>query len=945
MDQTGRRDDAARVPGGRGGRREHADDIYALVAGVLDEVVEGPRAEARDLAHALVGLCQDPASEQAPRGDAPAQREPEGLDEARRRIGERSTDELLELIRYLAVRFHLLNNAEKANIARINHERERDATFERPRAESIAEGLLTVRNAGLSGGQTADLLSRLDIRPTLTAHPTETRRRSIQLKLREVTELLRVRQDAEATPAEKRRVESRLRQLANLLIVTDEVRVRRPGVLDEVRNGLHFLTSTIWDAIPLLARDVVDALRGVHADDAPAISVADLPAPLKYRSWMGGDRDGNPFVTSEVTRQTLDLLARSVREKVDRDLDDLRRELSVSDRRCAIPRSVRDSIERNAEFEPHDAGVAANARHEPFRLRLMQMRTRLADDPSYAAEDLLADLEEIRAALGAIGLSAAADEGPLADLIVRLRVFGLHLASLDIRQHSGVHERVVADLIRVGGVHDDYASLDEPARLDILRRELESPRPLLPPGGVVSDEAGEALEVLRVVGEAQAREPDAVRAYVVSMTHSVSDLLEVLLMMKETGLFRLEAGAAVSGLDVVPLLETIDDLERGPDLMESLFAEPVYRKQMKARGAIESPDASPFQEIMLGYSDSNKDGGFLMANVALRDAQEKISETCSRHGVDFRLFHGRGGTVGRGGGRANRAILSMPPRAHNGRIRFTEQGEVISFRYGVPAIARRHLEQILSAMIVSARRGGVVGETQESGMTEEAVSLMRRLAGRTMRAYRDLIRDPDFWPWFTAVSPVEHIGGLPIASRPVARTSGEIAFDDLRAIPWVFSWIQMRYLAPSWYGLGVALGELSDQEMRVCRTAYTEWTFFQTVIDNAQREMARARLKTSRFYALEHENGQKMHDRLERDFEAAKKAILSITGQSRLLESEPVIARAIDARNPWTDLLNLTQVELLRRGRREPEPASSDRLQQAIFASINAIAAAMQSTG
>lgn len=907
-----------------------SQDAYSLVTGALDEVVEGPRAQARDLAASLVELC---------RGGG------EGLAEARRRIGARGSDELLEMIRYLTARFHLLNNAEKANIARINHQRECMETFERPRAESIAEGLVTVARSGLDAEQTAQLLARLDIQPTLTAHPTEARRRSMQLKLREVSELLRAGEDRNATPSERRRMESRLRQVVTMLLLTDDVRARRLGVFDEVRNGLHFLTSVIWDAIPTLARDVVEGLRGVHGPDAPTPTIADLPALLRYRTWIGGDRDGNPRVTSEVTEKTLEMLGRAAREKVGRALEDLRQELSVSDRRCRVPDALIEAIERDAAFDSADVELLAHATHEPFRRRVLQMQARVSRDPSYSAAALLADLQEARECLRAVGLHAAADEGPLAELILRVRVFGLHMATLDLRQHSGVHERVVAELLRAGGVHEDYGALGEEARLHILRRELAGPRPLLPPGAVVSDEAGESLRLLRIVAESRAREPDAVRGYVVSMTNAVSDLLEVLLMMKETGLFRVEGGRAVSGLDVIPLLETIGDLQRGPALLKALFAEPVYQLQLRARGEAEAAEGGRFQEIMLGYSDSNKDGGFLMANVALREAQERICETCRGAGVEFRLFHGRGGTVGRGGGRANRAILSMPPPAHNGRIRFTEQGEVISFRYGVPEIARRHLEQIVSAMIVSAHQGGVVGAASVGEAPMASAPLMHRLAERSMKAYRALIEDPEFWPWFMAVSPVRHIGGLPIASRPVARTGGELTFDTLRAIPWVFSWTQMRYLAPSWYGIGAAFGGMDKAELEQCRTAYRDWPFFQTVISNVQREMARSRLEIARFYAVEGPGGERMHGLLERDFQAARRAIESITGEAALLAAEPVIARAIEARNPWTDLLNLSQVELLRRARDASDPDEAELLRPAIFASINALAAAMQSTG
>ncbi len=917
----------------------HTPDPYELVTGALDEVASGPHAAARDLAGSLAALCAGAS------GPGASDRDPA---EARRLIGARTTSDLLAMIRYLTVRFHLLNNAEKATITRINRERELAETFERPRAESIAEGLLTIARAGLTADQSLSLLNKLDIQPTLTAHPTESRRRSLQLMLREVSELIGTSQSDRASPVQRRAAESRLRQVATMLLLTDEVRARRLSVLDEVRNGLHFLTGSIWDSVPLLARDLVDGLRGIHGDAASHITIAHLPPLLRYRTWIGGDRDGNPRVTSDATREALAMLASSARAKFAFELERLRQELSVSDRRCHVPKSLWESIARDAAFDAPDADIRSHASHEPFRLRILQIMARVRRDPSYAAGLLISDLEEIVECLHAVGLGTCADEGPLATLIYRVRVFGLHMASLDIRQHSAVHERAVAELLRVSAVSDSYESLDESARMAVLRSELASPRPLLPPGATLSPETAELMAVLRVVAEAKATEPDSVQAYVVSMTHAPSDLLEVLLLMKEVGLYRSGTSPdapATSGLDVVPLLETIDDLKRGPELLETLFAEPAFMAHLRARGRKETCDATPFIEIMLGYSDSNKDGGFLMANVALREAQESIGNACAGQGVAFRLFHGRGGTVGRGGGRANRAILSMPLPAHNGRIRFTEQGEVISFRYGVPAIAKRHLEQIVSAMIVSAQQGGVVGKGAEPSRPDGASGLIDKMAERSMLAYRALIEDPRFWPWFMAASPVQHIGGLPIASRPVARTGGDLTFDSLRAIPWVFSWIQMRYLAPSWYGLGAAFDAMSPSELAWCRTAYQEWPFFQTVIDNAQREMARARLETSRFYAKEHEHGEALHDLLERDFNAARAAILSITGQSYLLESEPVIARAIDARNPWTDVLNLAQVELLRRARDESSTEDPEQLQQAIYASINAIAAAMQSTG
>ncbi|MCW5767928.1 MAG: phosphoenolpyruvate carboxylase [Phycisphaeraceae bacterium] len=500
--------------------------VYALVTGTLDAVATGPHAAARDLARSLATLCESHGTP-GTKGDP--------LAEAGRLIAERSTDEILAVIRYLTVRFHLLNNAEKATIVRINRQRECAETFDRPRSESIAEGILAVARAGLSSSQTAGLLRRLDIQPTLTAHPTESRRRSLQLMLREVSELIDRRDRSDATPSRVRRADSRLRQLSTMLLLTDEVRARRLSVIDEVRNGLHFLTGTIWDSLPRLARDIADAIEGVHGSPSP-LSIADIPPVLRYRTWIGGDRDGNPRVTSQVTRTTIAMLGQAARAKVAEALERLRQELSVSDRLAPCPSDLLDEIERDRAFDTQDHDAIAHAQHEPFRLRIMQLRARLAHDPAYTSSLLLADLEQIARALRVVGLGDCADAGPLADLIFRVRTFGLHMATLDIRQHSRVHESAVAELLRLSSVHPDYASLPEPERMLILRRELANPRPLLPPGAPLSPETREAIDVLRVVAEAHAHEPQSVQAYIVSMTHAPTILLAVLLLMKEVAL-------------------------------------------------------------------------------------------------------------------------------------------------------------------------------------------------------------------------------------------------------------------------------------------------------------------------------------------------------------------------------------------------------------------------
>ena len=465
----------------------------------------------------------------------------------------------------------------------------------------------------------------------------------------------------------------------------------------------------------------------------------------------------------------------------------------------------------------------------------------------------------------------------------------------------------------------------------------------MPRDAELPDMAQQVVESFEVIREILEREPSAMGSYVISMTHTVSDVLEAMLLAKVVGLWRIQDGKLYCPLDIVPLFETIEDLADSDALMRALFSNPVYNKHLESRGR--------FQEIMLGYSDSNKDGGYWMANWALHKAQKDLGVVCRDHRVTLRLFHGRGGTVGRGGGRANQAILSMPPVVHNGRIRFTEQGEVISFRYALPDIARRHLEQIVSAMIVSTASGSRLNGKSDYGTAPENVEVLDRIAGNSMKAYRALIEDSALWPWYTQVTPIEQISRLPIASRPVSRGAAhEAPFESLRAIPWVFAWTQTRYTLPGWFGTGHGLASLVEEDPEMVsrlQTLFREWTFFRAVVNSAQREMARSRFDISQHYR-ELENSSKgahIHERIAEDFHRARDMILRITGQSELLDSNPVIQKSIFLRNPYTDVLNLLQVELIKRYRAAEQEETQDALRQALFLSINGIAAAMQSTG
>lgn len=857
-------------------------------------------------------------------------------DQAAERIRSMDLGEIFDVVRLGAARFHLLNQAEQLNIVRVNRQRERDSEHGPARPESIDEAMERLAASGVDADRAAALLGRIDIQPTLTAHPTEARRRTVLEKQADIAECVVRLRDETLTARERAETTDRLDRVIAMLLSTDEVRVQRLGVADEVRNGIYFLRTTIWETVPRLFRDIVHAADRTFGADQAAIVANDLPPLLRYRTWIAGDRDGNPNVTADTTAWAMREMQAAARTLWDRELESLRRALSVSGRRADLGTEIQDAIEAEEGFNADDPRFAQR-QHEPCRVLLSLMRDRLRTESDYTTADLINHLGVLRRALTHAGLGASAEHGRLQDAIVRARVFGLHLASMDIRQHSEVHEKAISDLLRIGGVEPSYETLDEEARLRVLRAELSNPRPLRPRNAPLSDTTTELLATLNVVRNAVEREPDSVRCWIISMTHHVSDMLGLLLLMKEAGLHRPAIGdePTRSLLGVVPLFETVDDLERAPGLMDEMLRDPVYQRHLKATDS----GAGPEQEIMLGYSDSNKDGGFLMANAALHKAQRAISTVFSEHGVGLRFFHGRGGTIGRGGGRAGRAILAAPPSSRTGRLRFTEQGEVITFRYAMPDMARRHLEQIVHAALLAE------GKHDASDPDAGFEDLMMRLAEHAKGEYRGLIDDGDFWAWFTGASPIEHIGGLPIASRPVSRASGSaLTFDRLRAIPWVFSWIQMRALVPGWFGVGSAISGAGDADRRVFADAAKSVPFVMSVMDNAAQELARARMPILRRYALPSPNGQAMFDRIRAEYDASCAAVMEATGRATLMDHSPVVGASIDDRNPWTDVLNLAQIELLSRWRDAGEDERA-ALRPVLQSSINAVAAAMQSTG
>jgi phosphoenolpyruvate carboxylase len=693
-----------------------------------------------------------------------------------------------------------------------------------------------------------------------------------------------------------------------------------------------------------LAPQVVRSLERAVAAHYPGLQVR--PSFLRFGSWVGGDRDGNPFVECAVTEETLrahhELALRLLRRAIER----LHGHLSMSERRGALP-ALCESIAADAALFPDEARRAEERYgHQPYRQKLLYVYRKLGAmlDASARpwradhrvrpgtyrdASELLLDLRLLQESLRAHRGERLAD-GRLGTLVRQVEIFGFHLASLDLRQHSARHASALDELMARYGLQAGFAGASEQERARVLTAEILAGRPFAPHRLDFSPETNETLELFRLARRAHERIGRAsVESYVVSMTRGPSDLLSVLLMAQDAGI----AGA----LEVVPLFETVADLHQAPATMEQLFENPAYARQLKARGGA--------QMIMVGYSDSNKDGGYLTANWELHLAQRSLAAVCRRHGVGLTLFHGRGGTVGRGGGPTNRAVLAQPPESVGGRLRLTEQGESVTNRYANPALARRHLEQLVHAVLVASGRRPT-GTPSRGGAWEKALDALSPLAER---AYRGLVHEtPSLVRYLHATTPLEEIGRLNIGSRPARRGDGGLS--DLRAIPWVFAWTQSRVTLPGWYGLGSALETWAagqDERWALLATMYRQWAFFKTLVDNAQLALRGADLLIAGVYATLADPADRdaVFPPLAEEFRRTERALCRLTGQRDLLDEAPWLQRSIRVRNPYIDPMNYAQVALLRRLRAQPGEAEAEELRDAIRLSVNGIAAGLRNTG
>jgi phosphoenolpyruvate carboxylase len=834
--------------------------------------------------------------------------------------------------------------SQLSNIAEdLHHVRRRRAyqlAGSSPQEGGMARAFQRAADAGLGPEELQAFFSGALVSPVLTAHPTEVQRKSILDCQRDIAGLLEEHDRLQLTPEEDALNEAELRRAILSLWQTRILRELRLGVQDEIDNGLSFYHTTFLQQLPRLYADIEDLLVARWPESSFRI-----PAFFKLGSWIGGDRDGNPYVTHEVTRYALARQSSVALNYYLAQIVQLRMELSQSIRLVRVTPELETLAARSPKESEH-------RRDEPYRLALSGIYNRLtatrqaldysaSEHGAISKSDLYIDPGELERDLQTIvdsltrNGSARVAAGRLRALRRAVQVFGFHLAPLDLRQHSGVHEQVVAELFQVGAQRENYQALDEAERRRWLLEELMLPRLLRSPYFSYSAETEKELQIFAAAAELQQRySADALPAYIISGSTDVSDILEAALLLKEAGLMHPGSRPRLA-MNIVPLFETIADLRACGCIMDELLSLPLYRKLLEDRGGV--------QEIMVGYSDSNKDGGYLTSNWELYKAEISLVAVFRRHGVQLRLFHGRGGTVGRGGGPSYEAILAQPPGSVAGQIRITEQGEVIGSKYANPEIGRRNLETLVAATLEAT--------LLDCHTRVESVYLdaMDELSEEAYRAYRLLVYDtPGFVNFFRTATPISEIGELHVGSRPSYRKTSD-RIEDLRAIPWVFSWSLARIMLPGWFGFGTAVDAFLERRgepgMRLLREMYRRWSFFRTLLSNMDMVLFKSDVHIASRYAElmgDAELREDVFGRIREEMQRSIEHLLAVTEQTELLESNPLLARSFRNRVPYIDPLNHLQVEALRRYR---SGSTDERIKHAILLTINGIAAGLRNSG
>ncbi len=846
---------------------------------------------------------------------------------------------VIRTVRAFTSYFHLANVAEQ-------HHRIEFKGIAGARREWLEEAFDRIREAKIPPEEISELVDRLEVRPVYTAHPTEAARRSILGKLSRVGKLLNERSNPGLLESEQRRLDRRLSEVVEEILQTDELRHARPQPIDEARNIMFYMEDMFSYAIAEVEEALDDQLETFGISKSPTTR------SLRFGTWVGGDRDGNPNVTHTLTRQILDLQHERALKMFAPAIASLAQTLSQSTRIVEISDELLDSLEKDRVELPAVWDEFWNLdEEEPYRLKCAFIYERLrngiaAADGAAATNDklrytnvepLLADLQLMLDSLEANQSSASAN-GEVRRVMQRISAFGMTLATMDIRQHAEVTGGAVNELIdRVDATEGGFGSLSMDERSARMVEELNSKRVLSSRGAIFSPATTEILDLVETVRQAQDEygEP-VIESWIVAMTRDIDDLLAVLVLAKESGLVVPSEG--VSRISVVPLFEEIEDLRRSHEVMDRFLLIPEIKSLVEKSGGV--------VEVMLGYSDSNKDGGIMTSQWELYKAQRALLKIGQKHGVSFRLFHGRGGTVGRGGGPTNDAIMAQPHATVDGRIKITEQGEVISDKYGLPELARNHLELSVAAVIEASLLHAEPRHTPER--LEEWFTTMDWLSERAFAKYRSLVEIEGFVDYFMDSTPVEELAGMNIGSRPSRRASadGSRSIDDLRAIPWVFGWMQSRQIIPGYFGVGQALREAREAGMEdVLAEMFEGWAFFRTFISNVEMTLVKSSMEIAGRYVdtLVDPSLHHIFDGIKEERNKAVQELLRITGQENLLDHQPVLKRTLAVREYYVDPLNYLQVSLL--ARRRSSDGDDPSVERALLLSINGVAAGLKNTG
>ncbi len=902
--------------------------------------------------HLLGELLGDVISEQESPALFSAEEEIRSLAKSRRAGDEHAAGRLADTIAALSpetarviasaftVYFDLANLAEELERVRALRARERELDPE-PAEESIGAALAELKQRGVTTALLATLLEGLHIELVLTAHPTEAKRRTVLSKLSRIGHSVRALNASGLLPGEIAVHADSIRAEITALWLTRRARTNRPAVTDEVRTGLYFVGNIFWDALPRIYADLDRALARYY----PELQVS--PRWLTLASWIGGDRDGNPNVTATVTAETLRLHRGLAIERHRPAMNELARRLSMDSNHTPLPPELQAWLESRRPFPPHAAFLETRYTGEPYRLIFSllasdlgwasqdNMTARLLEDTPHTARLRLCDLTvPLESVAHAIPPRLAQDQ--LQIVRRQLDIFGLHAAHLDIREDSARLASALGEILRALSIVSDFEHETEDERTRTLLRLLseypQRPASLAKNPGVTAETA-ETWALFRLLARArQVYGAELLGPFIISMTRGPADVLTVLVLARWAGYDE--------GLSIVPLFETIDDLSSAPRILSDLFELPPYREHLAT--------CAGEQMVMIGYSDSNKDGGYLASNWALYQAQEKIAQVCRAHKIGLTLFHGRGGTVARGGGPANRAIRAQPPGTVNGRFRVTEQGETIVSRYSEPELAHRHIEQIVSAVILAS-----VPEQDAPDVDPRWREVMRVMSARARAEYRALVYDmPGFVEYWRHATPVEEISHLSIGSRPTFRRGSNLQIARIRAIPWVFSWMQSRFNLPSWYGLGAALAD--EQFIRGNGSLLQEmnegWPFFRALLDNTEMSLLKADMGIAALYSdlvPDRELAGAIFERVRAEYGRTRQAVLNAAGHGTLMDGDTVLQHSVQLRNPYVDPLNYIQVDTLRRLRAlaDPNGAEADALREVLYITVNGIAAGLRNTG